>query len=74
MTVVEFAYAHGEQVTHRCDESARGMVVARTDFGGRQEYRVQWGVEKCLWHMPEELKPPTNVRETGLHTNIGLYK
>lgn len=49
------AFKFREMVTHAADLSARGMIVAFMVQADNHSYQVQWGIEKCEWHLDFEL-------------------
>jgi len=65
---IDFIFAIGELVSHVADKAALGVVVAVMQRGGSRSYEVQWGVEKCIWHIECELLTiPTLTPEIGYH-------
>lgn len=64
---VTFDFSHLETVTHVCDESMRGVVIGRMNAGEHNEYRVQWGIEKCIYHLKDELRPVSGEKQIGFH-------
>lgn len=60
------AFMPGEMVSHATDESAKGIIVAFMMRGKTHSYEVQWGTDKCTWHIDYELTPrPDEGRQIG---------
>jgi len=55
--IVRPAFAPREMVSHITDESSSGIIVAFMLRGSNHSYEVQWGIEKCTWHLNFELNP-----------------
>ncbi len=45
-----------DQVCHRTAPAATGMITAFMQRGQNYSYEVSWGIDKCVWHMEEELE------------------
>lgn len=59
-------FGPGELVSHITDENARGVIVAFMARRADHLYQVQWGVEKCEWHLDFEIKRlPEPTRPIG---------
>jgi hypothetical protein len=54
-------------VSHRCSPGVQGIVTAFMQRGQNHSYEVQWGIEKVLWHLEEELLPVAETEPIGFN-------
>jgi len=71
--LVRPAFAPREMVSHITDESSAGIIVAFMMRGSNHSYEVQWGIEKCTWHLDFELRAKADQpRQIGFWSENGL--
>lgn len=59
-------FAPSEMVGHITNEAACGVITAFMIRGANHSYEVQWGIDKCSWHLDFELIPkPGQPRQIG---------
>jgi hypothetical protein len=60
------AFRPKQIVLHVADPAARGVITGFMMRGLNHSYEVQWGIEKCLWHLDFELElAPDQSRAIG---------
>ena len=47
----------GALVGHITNDTAVGVVTGFMIRGNNHSYEVQWGIDRCTWHLDFELRP-----------------
>lgn len=53
--VIKPAFRPRQIVSHVTDPSSRGIITGFMMRGLNHSFEVQWGLEKCIWHLDFEL-------------------